>query len=275
MDFIRQLFSFLLQWWKLIGSIILVIVLFIFLLRSCSSDSTPDEVYRIGYDESWSPLNVPDKERNLAAFSSELLIDIANKENIEIQLVSVGPDTLMEKLDNHEFDAVLSTITPDQTQKTYYTFSIPYFLIGPVLVVPTSDKVNSFQDMAKKVVGVTSGISLSFNIKQPPGITYITYSYTLAAFADLDKGYIDGFILDLLPAYNYTKGFFSGRLKIASAPLTDDGIRLMVRRGSSSTPIIEKFNNGLDALKAEGEYQKLLRKWELYQTHLNQDDQVE
>ena len=75
---------------------------------------------------------------------------------------------------------------------------------------------------------------------------------------------IDGMILDVIPAYEYTRnGIYRDQLKIVSKPLTNEGLRLIAKNNPESKKLIEHFNEGLKAMKKNDIYSQLLLKWEL------------
>lgn len=255
--------------WKVLLSFIILLLLIVILFKGCSTKSTPQNTFKIAYDGTWYPLQITEKEKNMVGFSTELILDIADKQALQIEMISIGTEALLDGLDNGLYDAILTGMNPNAIQRRYYTFSNPYFLVGPVLVVSKNSPIHSFTEMTRKTVGIKSGESLQFDVPQPTDMTLIPYNYTLAAFADLDKGLIDGVIIDLFPAYTYTTGFYAGRLRIASAPLNNIGIRLAIRKSTKSDQLISRFNEGLDKLKSNGTYQQLLQRWGLYQTSLS------
>ena len=66
--------------------------------------------------------------------------------------------------------------------------------------------------------------------------------------------------------YTYVHTFYKNELKIATLPLTDKGIRLAAQRNEAGKELVERFNQGIAVLKANGEYHKLLERWGLVDT---------
>ncbi len=106
------------------------------------------------------------------------------------------------------------------------------------------------------------------NITEPQKIFFIPYDTASAALENLDRNVIDGVILDALKAYAYTEGFYVGRLKVASFPLTDKGLRLISRKDPKSLLLISRFNKGLEKIRKEGVYSELIEKWDLTNTEI-------
>ncbi len=221
-------------------------------------------LYRIAYDNAWRPAVQFEQQRNISAFSMELLLAIAKEENLQLELVRTSPEHLLVGLENGEYDAALSFQQPDAETPKHYLFSDPLYLNGPVLVVMKSSNINSLQQIEGKTIGVARGESIVFDMKQYPSFLIISYDNTQQALVSLSKNSIDGVIIDLLPAYAYVMGLYAGKLKIATRPLTDEGLRLCALRTPFSEALIQRIDKGLGALKANGSYQALGMRWSIY-----------
>lgn len=250
------------------GIVIGISLLVIFgLVRSCANYVLwKPPVYRIARDKTWYPIQLYDKERNLMAFTDEMLVAISKLEKIQMELFLVGPDNLFMGLDNEQYDGVLSSLQPNSHNRDQYLFSDPFYKLGPVLIVHEGSTAKSLGDMENKIIGIRTGSSVVFNIEQYPEIIIRSYESPLLGLMDLDKNVIDGVILDALTAYIYTSGLFAKRLKIVGTPLTDIGLRLLTRH--SSPDLIKHFNSGLKQLKVDGTYDQLINKWGLFNTEL-------
>ena len=73
-------------------------------------------------------------------------------------------------------------------------------------------------------------------------------------------------ILPALVAYTYIKTFYANRLKVATGPLTVEGLRLIAIKDENGRILIEYFNEGLKALKENGTYDELINNWGLMNT---------
>ena len=65
---------------------------FFFLIRSCTSNSSDEATYHIGQVSKWENINLMGRERNLAAFNSQLLAAVAKVGKIRI-VVKTGSST--------------------------------------------------------------------------------------------------------------------------------------------------------------------------------------
>jgi polar amino acid transport system substrate-binding protein len=251
------------------GAIACLAIGSILVVRSCSSQKELHKtLYFIGRDNSWYPLQLLGRERNLVAFSNDLMSLIAKEIDLRFQWVETSPNALFEGLDNGSYDAVLTSIRPNILNQQRYVFSELVFEIGPVLVVRQDDTAASLSAMKGKTIGVLAGSSTAFNAVREEGINVydfflVTYSNTNRAMEQLINNQIDGIIMEALPAYTLSQGFYAGKAKVVTAPLTDEGLRVVVLKNGAHVPLIDKIDEAIDKLKENGSYDALIAKWHL------------
>ncbi len=227
-------------------------------LTSCGNGGS-ERVYKIGYESSFygSPLN--GQTKNAIAFSEELLYLIGQKKNIKLSLVERNADVLIDGLKNKEYDAILSAQQPYPFLEKIYVFSTPYLLTGPVLVVPADSKISALRQLNGKQLGVLVNSTAEVVVQQNPVITILTFlSYPQALNAIVAQT-IDGAVLPSLIAHAYVRDLYHDSLRVATAPLNNEGLRLI----GLQNDLIDQFNEGLHDLQKNGTYEKLLRKYEL------------
>ena len=251
-------------YFRYVAGVLLLLMIGFGIFRACSSTTEEDNgLYHIARDPNWNPLQLFDKEKNMSAFTNELLFEIARREKIHLELLRATSDDLLDGLKDGNYDGILSSIRPGAINRDLYEFSDPIYLLGPVLIVRSSSNIASLSDLQYKVLGVRQ-VSSNPELQTFADISIRNYENVLSALMDLDRGLIDAVLMESLPAYQYLLGIFNGKLKIVSKPMTDLGIRLVARHdGKSETRLIHRFNEGLKAVKADGTYDALLTKWGL------------
>ena len=95
-----------------------------------------------------------------------------------------------------------------------------------------------------------------------PGIIIRTYDAVPNVLADIVNGNVDGALVGNLIANAYIKDVYATQLKVATAPLTPAGLRLVTLHGKEDQ-LQSAFNSGLERLKRNGKYKELLKKWSL------------
>lgn len=228
---------------------------------SCGGKSSRYD-FEIAFDPSWHSFNLPGRETSLTLFTLELVEAIGKEEGISLGIFNQGWSSLMFGLQQGSYNAIPSTMQPYLFYQKMYDFSQPYLLTGPVLVVAVNSSQQSLDQMTGKIVGIIQGSSSALILEKYPGIIQRTYGSIQAALIDTAKGSIDGAIVDILTAEAFTQDLFQGQLKIASAPLTQEGIRLVALHGQADA-LIDHFNRGLASMKKKGTYSALLKKWNL------------
>jgi len=226
--------------------------------------SPAPDVYKIGMDSSWYPLAFYGKEYSVTAFSADLIFSIARNQNIQIEIVRAGHNRLMELLDDHKVEGILSSILPQgKLEETYY-FSDPYYRYGAVLVISKSSAITSMNELPRKRVGVKRSSPVLYRLKIDPQATIIPYDSPLSMLQDVSTGKLDAALMDQLLLYLYFGALYSNQIKVATLPMTNEGLRLVTLQNSNAEDLISMFNTGLNNMKENGTYDRLLNQWELY-----------
>lgn len=258
-----------------IGFIFVVAILWL-VIRGCSvGPSDQKKTYHIGRDSTWYPMDLRGKEKAMVGFSNDLIQAIGKEQDFKSIVFEVGPNALFDGLNIGNYDAVLSSLTPNVINRNRYGFSDPFYLVGPVLIVTEDSDIHSIDDMKGKIMGIESGALQVFNISEPLDIVIIPYDTAALALEHLYENVIDGVLLDALRAYVWTDGYYVGRLKVVTSPLTENGLRLLTRNEPEYLRWISQFNEGLKSVKSSGLYDKLLMKWDLIDTELDQPSSSE
>ena len=237
------------------------IVLLIIAFRSCSPLTTHPTTYFIGEDNQWKGLDLMGKEPNLTGFNHDLLAAISQKEELPLRVVIVPEKNLLEELEKGTLQGIVTSLQPTHAHENRFLFSNLYFRLGPVLIIRQTAPIKGWNEKAKKIVGVQANSPTILDLEQDPSIQIKLYEDILSALSDLSKGQIDGVIFPALPAHIYTRTFYEHELKIVSAPLNDEGLRLVTLKNEEGKFLIERFNEGLQALEEDGFYRDLLHRW--------------
>ncbi|MGM0439989.1 MAG: substrate-binding periplasmic protein [Chlamydiota bacterium] len=252
------------------AAIVAIIILAFFAFRHCNRTYKPSKKpksYRIARDPQWSSLFLMGKATNLLVFSNEVLNAIAKEEGLTLTFYQTNSEYLLFGLEKNTYDAVLSPLYPLKSRQAKYNFSDPYFYTGPVIVVPQDSSVTSIRDLRGLRVGLLKGSQSILSLERfPPSIIVKSYDNINMAMEEMSGlGTINAAIMNLVPAYILCNNLYSQQLKVASPPLTDEGIRLVTLADTGSPELIEHFNRGLQKIKDNGTYYLLLNKWKLSQ----------
>jgi len=220
--------------------------------------------YTIAFDSAWFGIDLMGQQNNVSGFSRDLLREIGKKEKIKLSLSPVSWDVLVANLKSKQYNAIFSSIYPYLFNQTFYDFSDVYLLTGPVLVLPADSSFKSIAQLDGKEIAVVPDSKGSIYLEKNPSILIRNYDSIPDALNDVAAGTIDGAVIEVLAASAYCKNIYNGKLKIATAPLNDEGIRLLTL-DQGAPELIKAFNRGLAELKKSGAYTTLLEKWSLGQ----------
>ena len=246
-----------------IGSIIGICLLLV--LKGCNWENVFEKEYYIGQDSRWHNLNLMGKERNFSAFNNDLLAAIARKEKFGIRIVVTPSSELIPNLEKEKLQGALISLQPSYLHENLI-FSEPYYLTGPVLIIPSTAPIEGWNEKRRKIVGVPAASHTLLSLEQDPTIQIKFYEDIFKALSDLSERKIDGAIFPAIPAYTYVSTFYKNELKIATLPLNDEGVRLAALKSKEGEELIKRFNAGLASLKQSGAFLKMLEQWGLINT---------
>lgn len=234
--------------------------LLLLLLAACGGGGSSYD-YRVAMDPDWYSLGYQGTSA-ITGFSEELLQEIGRSEKIKFAKMNVSWDNLLEGLNKKQYEAILSTLEPYNFRQNRYTFSDLYLKTGPVLVVSAQSNVKTLDDLAGKEIALTNDAYAPL-IEKTPGIIIRNYTQDAKALNDIASQKIDAALVSCLVASAYVNDIYKGQLKIITPPLNNEGLRLVALQGEHPE-LVEKFNKGLEKLKASKRYDALVKKWSLY-----------
>lgn len=255
------------------GGALLVVLLLWFGMRSCIvNEIFKDRVFFIAADNRWYPFSLLGKEQYMQGFATDLIQEISREEEFRFRFMAVSASQLYDSLDRGIYDAVIGAMIPDAVHREKYLFSDPFYLYGPVLMVPFDSSIKSLDDLDGMSVGIRRGSPAVFALSGYPEISLVIFDNMNEAVDRVLMDRLDGIILEGLIAHTYAQGIYENQLKVVTNPLLDEGLRLVAKPGEISEYLIEKFNDGLAKVKQKGIYKQLLEKWDLIDTEINLEE---
>lgn len=234
----------------------LVLVLVMILLPGVSGcGKKKPAVLRIGTNAEYPPFESKDGD-NFIGVDMDLARKIAEKLDMEFEIIDMDFDTLIPSLGSNKIDLALSAITITDERKAQVDFSQPYYVANQVIIAPplSKKKLDKIEDIGKFKVGAQNGttgqIYLSENYVDKnlmPKDNLKKYPTNIEAITDLLNGNIDFVILDDSAAQGYS------RLKPISPVLkieTNENYGIAMPKGAE---LNAKINQALKELMDSGE----------------------
>jgi len=227
------------------------------LFSSCQANA---KKIRVVTDAIWPPFETLDEtSKQPVGFDVDLMNAIAQKEGLQIEFVNVPFDSALIGLSLCQYDAAISAITITEELKKSMLFSNPYFAAGLIVIVNISNTdIKSKDDLSGKKVGAMLGTTGSFEAQKILNVQYTAYDTIDEAFLDLMNGHIDAVIADNPLVIGFV-GKNPTKIKTAGSVFTNENYGVAVC--NKQPDLLAKINQGLAAVKGDGEIDQLVKKW--------------
>lgn len=217
---------------------------------------------KIGRDLSWYPLNLHGATALVNGFTDALIDQINESENLDYELLNINWDFLLQGLAEEQYPAALTTLQPNPKTLDLYHFSKPFLLLGPVLITSKNSSIRSLNDLEERIVGISPYDTSIFIAQKIPNVVIRLFDEMPIALEQLSEGNIDGVLLATLPAHKYLESQPFKELQIVTAPLNEQGLRLIVLKGQNSM-LVKEFNAGLTHTKSKSFFKTIKKEFSL------------
>lgn len=216
-------------------------------------------VLRIGTEGTYPPFTYHDQSGKLVGFDVEIGKAVAAKLGVKPQFVEGRWDGLIAGLDADRYDAVINEVGITKQREQKYDFSKPYIVSKAVLIVRSDDDtIKSFADLKGKKAAQTLTSNFG-SLARDSGAELIGTTGFDESISLVITRRADATINDSLSFYDFKKHKPNAPVKIAAEQKNADASGIIVRKGQPD--LVAALNQALDAIKADGTYQKLSEKY--------------
>ena len=222
--------------------------------------------WRVGMDPSFPPFESLDASGFPQGYDVDLAHKLAAGWGMEVEVVSIGFDSLVDALQAAKVDAIASAYPYDARLTRDVSFSQPYFDSGLRLVVPPESSIQGNADLNGKRVGVEWGSEGDMVGRQwqREGIdlTLVPFETPQDAVAALagkpdESAAVDAVLVD---SVTLRQAQAAGAALVAAGPyVTSNPYVIVVPRRASD--LLQQINRGLEQLRATSELEKLEQTW--------------
>jgi len=161
-------------------------------------------------------------------------------------------------------DGAVAGISITDLRKKTIDFSDPYYDSGLTAVVKSDNsKINSIADLKGKTVAVKKGAmgaKYAEDNKDKFNLTIKYFEDSPSMFLEVENGNAD-VAFDDYPVVGYKiSQDKNSKLKLVGGKITKDEYGFIVKKGANAE-LLKKYNAGLKAIKANGEYDKIIKKY--------------
>ena len=215
----------------------------------------------VGSSATYRPFAYESPTKEIVGYDVDMIKAIAQKAGLPIKIVNTPWTGIFASLNNGDLDLVISGVTINDKRKQSYDFTAPYFEARQLIAVHKDSPVKGLKDLAGKKIGVVNGstgddiASREFG-KTNPDIR--RFESTPVVISELVANGLDAAIGD--------NGVIAFRvqehkdLKTVSDPsFSKEYFGIVVKQGNKA--LLDKLNTGLAAVKADGSYARIYKKW--------------
>ena len=217
--------------------------------------------YSISSDSSFAPFVFQNGKNKYTGIDMDLIKAIAKDQGFTIEIDNPGFDAAVSDVQSGHAQGMIAGMTVTDARKSTFDFSEPYYTANSILAVQEDSKIDSYDDLKGKTVGVKNGTSsqnfLEENQKKY-GYKIKTFSDGASMYDSLNSGSVAA-IMDDEPVIKYA--IKQGRKFKTPIKGTPSGQLAFAVKKGENPELIEMFNNGLANLKKSGQYQKIIDKY--------------
>ncbi len=231
-------------------------------LAAVAFNASAAEKIRFASSATYPPFESLDANNQIVGFDMDLAKALCKQMQAECTFTNQAFDSLIPALKFRKYDAVISgmDITPERSKQV--TFTNPYYA-NSALVVAKKGAYTSFDELKGKRIGMENGTTHQKYLQEKhPEVKTVAYDSYQTAIIDLKSGRLDGVFGDTAVVNEWLKT--NPQLGPATEKVTDPqyfgtGLGIAVRPDNKA--LLEKLNNALAAIKADGTYQKISDQW--------------
>lgn len=244
-------------------TIVMAAIMTIALAAPAFAGSVLDDVKKagvitVGNSPDYPPFESIGDNGERIGFDIDLLNAMAKKMDLEIKWVTMEFAAIVTAVQSGQVNIGMSgfSITPERAEQV--SFSAPYIASGQVIVTRPDSDIASVADLKGKKIAVQLGTTGEQQADKIEGAEVVKPESYNIAFMMLHNRAADAVIADLSVADEYMK---QGTFKRAGEPLSFEEFAIISKKGNE--PLLDALNKALEAVKADGTYDAIVKKWNL------------
>ncbi len=210
----------------------------------------------IGTDPGFKPFEYKEGSQTVG-FDIDLAREIAMDQNKTLRVEEMAFDGLLLALQSGRIDLAVAgmTKTPDRAKNV--DFSQAYYSAAQMIIVKKGSEIRSEADLVGKKIGVQLGTTGDILAHKIFKAEVVQLPQTASVMQELNSGRIDAAIMDNGPAMQYLAN--NPKLEMLPEKLTDEDYAIAIRKGNKK--LLQQVNKSLSAMKKDGRYEKLVKKY--------------
>jgi polar amino acid transport system substrate-binding protein len=204
----------------------------------------------------------PEDTSRIIGFEVDIMEAIARRLGVVARRVQGHWPNLVPGLERGDFDVILNGLEATPERRDRILLSAPYFIYGQTLSIRKGDPYRSIFDLSGRAVGTLNQTQAVEILHLVAGIDTRLYEGNEEPYQDLERGRIDGVLLDNIIADRY--GCTPKRPAVTCVPYDIARGEYVVGIRRSDAPLKAAIDGALEAMRTDGELERILRKANLW-----------
>jgi polar amino acid transport system substrate-binding protein len=228
---------------------------------------------KIGTEGAYPPFNNLTADGKLVGFDIDIANALCEEMKAKCEFVVQDWNGIIPALQAGKFDAIIASMSITEERKKQVDFTDKYYNTPPAIVAPKDTDIKGVTkaDLAGKTLGVaTSTTHFNYSSATYTDSTIKGYPSTPEYQLDLANGRLDAANDDISVIEEWLKTADGACCKIVGTvtPVPEihgPGAGIAIRKGE--TELVGKFNAAIDAIRANGKYQEINKKYFAYDVY--------
>jgi len=247
---------------KKLLALLMTVVLGMVALTGCgvqSASTIEENVLIVGTNAEFPPFEYLGDDGEPDGFDIALIKEIGEEMGMEVRIENMEFNSLVAAIGS-KIDASIAgmTVTPEREEKV--DFSDTYYEAVQSVIVPVGSDIASYADLENKTIGTQLGTTGDIIAGKIAGATVQSYNKGVDAVNDLLNGRVDAVIIDTNPAEVFASKF-EGQVVALDGTQFDFEPEFYAIALPKGSELVEKVNEALAALKADGTFDKLVKQY--------------
>jgi arginine/ornithine transport system substrate-binding protein len=238
---------------------------------SCSLSMASEKDLRIGIEAAYPPFAYKTPDNKLAGFDYDLGQELCARITAKCEWIEMEFDGLIPALKVRKIDAAISSVSITAARAKSVDFTNSYYRLPAKLVTRKDSGINAAPvDLKGKRIGVQRASNFdryATEVFEKEGAEIVKYGTQNEVFLDLAAGRLDASLAgSLVISDGFLKTPQGADYHVLDQNFTDEayfgtGAGIATRKND---PLVGKLNNALGAIKQDGTYDKIQKKYFQY-----------
>jgi polar amino acid transport system substrate-binding protein len=215
----------------------------------------------VGVKDSTPPFGVLDpKSQTISGYDIDFAAAIAKHIGVKLAARAVESAERIPKLQGHDVDILIATMTKNAEREKQVDFSTGYFVTGQKFVV-RKGKVKNLEDLTRAKIGTVKGSTSEKQLrKEMPSATVVLFDDYDIAFHALGQNQLDAVSTDEpILAGQLNRMANKDQFEITDVSISIEVYGVAVRKGEKR--LQKEINDTLLAMEQSGEAQRIFDRW--------------